>query len=193
MAKRLRARPSNTLILLIGSALVLVLVAVAGLNRPLPSYLIAMSNLPPGSELTEANSKLVQLDLKELGNTYAQPSDASGLKLLQPVAAGELVPLRILGESPATGQTAIRFTPELKPASLISIGSRVVIWQVVENEGLFESQLLVPSALVTDIAISDGLFAGENPEVEVFMTESEAALLLSAIASEAAIYLLPRS
>ena len=34
MAKRLRARPSNTVILVAGSFLVLVLVGIAGLNRP---------------------------------------------------------------------------------------------------------------------------------------------------------------
>jgi hypothetical protein len=62
---------------------------------------------------------------------------------------------------------------------------------VVEAEEGFESQLLVLSALVTDLQFGEGLFAGELPEVEVILTESLATLVLESLTSDAAIYLLP--
>lgn len=193
MAKRLRARPSNTVILIAGSFLVLVLVGIAGLNRPLPSYLIAAGNLGAGTVLTSELVRSESLDLGSIAQGYATDSDLDGQALLLPVASGELIPRRALGETLANGQTSIRVIPDLKPASQITPGSRVSIWQVVELEDDFEPQLLVASSLVSDIFLGDGLFAGELPEVELILSRGEAALVLTAITSESAIYLLPLS
>lgn len=193
MARRLRARPSNTVILIAGSFLVLVLVGIAGLNRPLPSYLIAAGNLGAGTVLTSELVRSESLDLGSIAQGYATNSDLDGQSLLLPVASGELIPRRALGEALANGQTSIRVIPDLKPASQVTPGSRVSIWQVVELEDDFEPQLLVASSLVSDIFLGDGLFAGELPEVELILSRGEAALVLTAITSESAIYLLPLS
>lgn len=191
MAKRLRARPSNTLLLVIGSIVILALVAFAGLNKPLPSYLIASSNLAPGMQLSAQNTRTEQLDLGSLASSYVTAEDLAGFVLLQPVVAGELIPTRLLGRGLALGETSLRFTPALKPAGQITPGSRVAIWQVVKLEDSFESQLLVRSALVTDLQFGEGLFAAELPEVEVLLSEAFASLVLQSLASDNAIYLLP--
>ena len=193
MARRLRARPSNTVILIAGCFLVLVLVGIAGLNRPLPSYLIAAGNLGAGTVLTSELIRSESLDLGSVAQGYATDADLDGQALLLPVASGELIPRRALGETLASGQTSIRVIPDLKPASQITPGSRVSIWQVVELEDEFDPQLLVVSSLVSDIFLGDGLFAGELPEVELILSRGEAALVLTAITSESAIYLLPLS
>ena len=193
MAKRLRARPSNTVILVVGSFLVLVLVGIAGLNRPLPTYLIASSNLGVGTVLGSELVRLESLDLGSIAESYATEADLDGQALLIPISSGELVPRRALGESLTNGQTSIRVVPDLKPASQITLGSRVSIWQVVEVEDEFEPQLLVASSLVSDILFGEGLFAGELPEVELILSRIEAAMVLRAVTSESAIYLLPLS
>ena len=191
MAKRLRARPSNTVILVAGSFLVLVLVGIAGLNRPLPTYLIASSNLGVGTVLGSELVRLESLDLGSIAESYATEADLDGQALLIPISSGELIPRRALGESLTNGQTSIRVVPDLKPASQITLGSRVSIWQVVEVEDEFEPQLLVASSLVSDILFGEGLFAGELPEVELILSRIEAAMVLRAVTSESAIYLLP--
>jgi Flp pilus assembly protein CpaB len=191
MAKRLRARPSNTLLLVFGSVVILALVTLAALNRPLPSYLVAASNLAPGMQLSTQNTTTQQLNLGSLANSYVTAENSAGMVLLQPVVAGELIPIRVLGRGLAFGETSLRFTPALKPAGQITPGSRVAIWQVVELADGFESQLLVQSALVTDLQFGEGLFAGELPEVEILLSEPFATLLLQSLASENAIYLLP--
>lgn len=193
MAKRLRARPSNTVILVAGSFLVLVLVGIAGLNRPLPTYLIASSNLGVGTVLGSELVRLESLDLGSIAESYATEADLDGQALLIPISSGELIPRRALGESLTNGQTSIRVVPDLKPASQITLGSRVSIWQVVEVEDEFEPQLLVASSLVSDILFGEGLFAGELPEVELILSRIEAAMVLRAVTSESAIYLLPLS
>jgi hypothetical protein len=193
MAKRLRARPSNTVILVAGSFLVLVLVGIAGLNRPLPTYLIASSNLGVGTVLGSELVRLESLDLGSIAESYATEADLDGQALLIPISSGELIPRRALGESLTNGQTSIRVVPDLKPASQITLGSRVSIWQVVEVEDEFEPQLLVASSLVSDILFGEGLFAGELPEVELILSRTEAAMVLRAVTSESAIYLLPLS
>ncbi|MDP4886483.1 MAG: hypothetical protein NWQ88_00455 [Aquiluna sp.] len=193
MAKRLRARPSNTVILVAGSFLVLVLVGIAGLNRPLPTYLIASSNLGVGTVLGSELVRLESLDLGSIAESYATEADLDGQALLIPISSGELIPRRALGESLTNGQTSIRVVPDLKPASQITLGSRVSIWQVVEVEDEFEPQLLVASSLVSDILFGEGLFAGELPEVELILSRIEAAMVLRAVTSASAIYLLPLS
>ena len=193
MAKRLRARPSNTVILVAGSFLILVLVGIAGLNRPLPTYLIASSNLGVGTVLGSELVRLESLDLGSIAESYATEADLDGQALLIPISSGELIPRRALGESLTNGQTSIRVVPDLKPASQITLGSRVSIWQVVEVEDEFEPQLLVASSLVSDILFGEGLFAGELPEVELILSRIEAAMVLRAVTSESAIYLLPLS
>jgi hypothetical protein len=193
MAKRLRARPSNTVILIAGSFIVLVLIGIAGLNRPLPTYLIAASNLGVGTVLSSELVRSESLDLGSIAQSYATDADIDGKALLLPVASGELIPRRALGEALANGQTSIRIVPDLKPASQITPGSRVSIWQVVELEDDFEPQLLVGSSLVSDVLFGDGLFAGELPEVELVLSRTEAAMVLRAVTSESAIYLLPLS
>ena len=193
MAKRLRARPSNTVILVAGSFLVLVLVGIAGLNRPLPTYLIASSNLGVGTVLGSELVRLESLDLGSIAESYATEADLDGQALLIPISSGELIPRRALGESLTNGQTSIRVVPDLKPSSQITLGSRVSIWQVVEVEDEFETQLLVASSLVSDILFGEGLFAGELPEVELILSRIEAAMVLRAVTSESAIYLLPLS
>ncbi len=193
MAKRLRARPSNTLILIVGSFIILVLVAVAGLNRPLPSYLVAASNLAPGTQLQLGGVEAQPLDLGAIAGNYATEADLANGYLVLPILAGELIPKRALGAPLGFDQTSIRLMPDLRPASQITAGARVAIWQVVETQDGFESQLLVPSSLVADVVLGDGLFAGEIPEVELVLSRSQATLVLQAVTSDAAIYLLPVS
>ena len=88
MAKRLRARPSNTVILVAGSFLVLVLVGIAGLNRPLPTYLIASSNLGVGTVLGSELVRLESLDLGSIAESYATEADLDGQALLIPISSG---------------------------------------------------------------------------------------------------------
>lgn len=192
MAKRLRARPSNTVILMVGSLLILVLVALAGLNRPLPTYLIAATNLAPGSKLAQAQLRAEPLDLGSAAEQYLLADELEGAELLLPVAIGELIPKRAIGKALGPNQTSIRIVPRLKPASQIKAGSMVTIWQVVEQEEEFESQLLVASALVTELQYGDGLFAGELPEVELLLTSDQATLVLQAITAESSLYILPK-
>jgi hypothetical protein len=191
MPNRLRARPSNTVLLIVGSFIILVLVAIAGLNRPLPSYLIAATNLSPGTQLTYEAVRVENLDLGSIAQNYATEEDLENKHLILPIANGELIPLRALGTELRFGQTSLRIVPGLKPASQITAGSRVQIWQVVETEIGFESQLLVGSSMVADLVYGDGLFAAEIPEVELMVTKEQAQLVLEAVAAKSAIYLLP--
>lgn len=193
MAKRLRARPSNTVLLIIGSFIILVLVAIAGLNRPLPTYLIAATNLTPGISLSSDLVRTEGLDLGSISQNYATTADLDGHFLVLPIPSGELIPMRALGQELGFGKTSLRVTPGLKPASQITPGARVQIWQVVETEIGFESQLLVPSSLVTDLVYGDGLFAAEIPEVELIVSKEQAQLVLQAVTAKYALYLLPLS
>lgn len=192
MAKRLRARPSNTVILIVGSLLILVFVALAGLNRPLPSYLIAATNLAPGSNLSASELRVEPLDLGSAADYYLSADELAGAELVLPIGVGELIPKRAVGKALGANQTSIRIIPKLKPANQIRAGSSVSIWQVVESEEGFESQLVVAAALVNELSYGEGLFAGELPEVELLISSDQATLVIEAVTAESALYILPR-
>jgi hypothetical protein len=192
MPKRLRAKPANWVLLLISSAVVLGGVLVATAVKPLPSYLVASSNISTGTLLSEADAVAVQLDLGALTEAYvtAEPP-VEGLSVTAVIGEGELIPLRLIGEGLRPDQTALRFVPDLKPAESIVPGSVVSVWQVTETEDGFLPQRIVSVSEVLAIEFGDGLFAEDAPDVELLLNLNQSTLVLAAVAAGYPIYVLP--
>ena len=75
-----------------------------GLNRPLPTYLVAASTLQPGAVLSESDFELVELDLGPISANYAQ-AVPQGQTVVNLIRAGELVPTISLREYSPAGLT----------------------------------------------------------------------------------------
>lgn len=192
MAIRMRKRISSWTLLLIGLASLLVAVLVLSVNKPLPTYLVAKSNLTAGQELVDSDFELVNLDLGPLADKYLSNVQAN-TSVISQIPAGELVPLSRIGRELLPNQTSVRIVPSTKPASNVAAGSWVSIWQVVEIEENFEPQLLVESAEVLAVEYSEGLFADEIPEVEILLGSEQATLLITALAAKHEVFVLPKS
>lgn len=161
-----------------------------GLNRPLPTYLVATGTLLPGAVLDESDFELVELDLGPIASNYAQ-SVSQGQTVSNLVREGELVPTVSLREFAPSGLTSIRFMPASHPPSEISVGSHVAVWQVVEVEDVATSQLIVPRALVVAVDEAEGLFAESTPELELQLFAEQATLVMTALASDHPLFVLP--
>ncbi|MDG2497253.1 MAG: hypothetical protein P8M68_03620 [Aquiluna sp.] len=192
MPKRIRARPKNWVLLVAGMSVILGGLVVATALKPLPSYLVAISNIPTGSSLAEANIGLVELELGDLAENYATEEDLNGeQRFIAVVGPGELIPRRLLGQGLLPEQTSLRFNPDLKPAESIVAGSAVSVWQVVETEEGFMPQRIVAVSEVLAITYGEGLFAEEFPDVELLVNTEQSTLLISAVAAGYPIYVLP--
>lgn len=190
MAIRLRRRPRTWVLIAGAMSAALGAVVMLGLSRPLPSYLVAADALQPGAALTEADFELIELDLGPLAGAYAIEVPV-GYTVNTLIRAGELVPTGRLSEYTPTGLTSIRFVPESHPPSATQEGTHVAIWQVVEIEEVSSAQLLVPRALVVDVAEPEGLFAEASPELEIQLFAEQATLVIAALAAEYPLFVLP--
>lgn len=161
-----------------------------GLNRPLPTYLVAASNLQPGVILSESDFQLVELDLGPIAANYAQ-SVPQGQTVTNLIRAGELLPTISLREYSPAGLTSIRFVPASNPASETIVGSHVAVWQVVELDEEATSQLLVPRSLVVAVDEAEGLFAETKPELELQLFAEQATLVMAALAADYPLFVLP--
>lgn len=192
MPKRLRARPANWVLLLIGSSLVLGGLLFASAIKPLPSYLVASSTISTGTLISDADVVVAEIDLGTLSEAYVTADTATdGLSVTAVIGQGELIPLRLIGTGLRPNQTAIRFVPNLKPADSIVAGSVVSVWQVTETDDGFVPQRIVSVSEVLAIEFGDGLFAEDAPDVELLLNLDQSTLVLAAVAARYPIYVLP--
>lgn len=190
MAVRLRRSKLQVFLIPAIFAILALALIVFALNRPLPTYLVAARDLLPGQELTGSDVVAIPMDLGEAAGAYVSELPP-GVAPSGFVAAGELIPARILGQPLQVNQTLLRITPELRPAETIAPGSAVSIWQVVELEDGQQAQLLVPRATVIAVAEPEGIFASDLPQVEVLVGSEQAAQLIAAVAGDIPLFLMP--
>lgn len=165
-------------------------IAVISLNKPLPTYLVAKRDLVPGQSIQTTDLDMVELDLGSLAALYAKEIPA-GTALTSAVPKGELIPVSRFGRELAENQTAIRLVPSIKPSAAVVLGSFVSIWQVVEVEGLFQPEQLVARAEVASVEFGEGLFAEDVPEIEILLSKEQAMLLITALAADFDVFVLP--
>lgn len=194
MAIRIGRRIPNWMILAITGSVVSVGLLIAGLNKPLPEYLIATQSLRPGSQVELGAFSTVKLDLGPASSKYLLKSEFEiGSSVVRVVREGELLARADMTFATDPSQTAIRLVPALKPAQAVRPGARVSVWQVIETEDGSQAQRLVSSAEVLDLIYGEGLFAAERPEVEIRVSIEQSLLIMTAVSSKFDIYLLPLS
>ncbi|MFM2022888.1 MAG: hypothetical protein RIR89_280 [Actinomycetota bacterium] len=190
MSIRLRRRLSPWSIGLFVLAIASVGIVVASLYKPLPTYLVAKRDLVPGQSIQSTDLEVAELDLGSLAPLYAKEIPA-GAALTSAVPQGELIPVSRLARELAENQTAIRLIPSIKPSAAVALGSFVSIWQVVEVDGIFQPEQLVARAEVASVEVGEGLFAEDVPEIEILLSKEQAMLLITALAADYEVFVLP--
>ncbi len=190
MSMRIRKSISPWTVAIFILSLAALAVIVITLNKPLPTYLVAKRALVPGEQLTAQDVDFLNLDLGPLESNYLREIPAD-LAVRSAVPAGELIPVSRLGTQLSENQTAIRILPATKPASSVVAGTLVSVWQVVEVEGQFQPQQLVATAEVAAVQYGEGLFSEEIPEVELLVGKEQAMLVITALAADFDVFVLP--
>ena len=190
MSMRIRKRVNPWTVAIFILSMAAAAVVVFTLNKPLPTYLVARRDLVPGELITAQDVDQLDLDLGPLAASYLTeiPDD---LAVRSAVPQGELIPVSRLGAQLAQNQTAIRLLPATKPAASVMAGSLVSVWQVVEVEGEFQPQQLVALAEVAAIQYGEGLFSEEVPEIELLLGKEQAMLVITALAADYDVFVLP--
>ena len=191
MNKTLRKRISNLTLILMTVAVGMVVAGLITLNRPVPEYLVARSTLIPGERLGIESFEFKRLDLGSVGDAYLNVRDAPDFFYLdEMVLAGELVPNQKVLLAPSPGLTTIVLSPSIPVSQKMTAGSWVQIWRTSPAAQGSVGELLVTRSQVVEVIRDSSFICETGSNVEVLVSQSQAALLLESLASELNVYVL---
>lgn len=175
----------------IGLAFAIAVVFYSQFSRPIPEVLIAKQDLSAGTSLDISDFEQVPIDLGRVQNVYfAVDQFPSGSVLDRSIAAGEVLAKSQITEFGPKGFTVIRFKPELPIAESLKIGDRVSVW-VVQGEQFeqLEPAQQISSGRLMQVQESEGLFADEQPYVEITIPEITLPEVLKSMAANDRVFL----
>lgn len=175
----------------IGLAFTVVVIFYAQFARPIPEVLIAKQDLSAGTSLEIDDFEPVAIDLGRAQSVYfAVDQFPSGGVLDRSIAAGEVLAKSQITEFGPKGFTVIRFKPELPIAESLKIGDRVSLW-VVQGEQFeqLEPAEQISSGRLMRVQASEGLFADEQPFVEITIPEVTLPEVLKSMAANDKVFL----
>ena len=106
----------------------------------------ALADLPAGSALRANETGWVEVESSIAGG-YLKDPPAPGSILLETVARGEMVPLRVIGSEPSSYRSIVTIKPLVSPVRQLKVGDRVDVWaRALPNSA---SDLPAPSIVAT--------------------------------------------
>ena len=183
---------SPLLLLTIGLTAALLSLIFLQLARPVPEMLIAKRDLAQGELLEIANFEAAAIDLGKAQDSYIPFEEfPQGSSLAKSISKGEVLARSQITEVGPKGMTVIRFMPELPIPRSLEVGDRVAIW-VVRGEQFEDLDPAVQISLgrLMKVEASEGLFADEQPYVEITVPELTLPEVLSSLAADDRVFLI---
>ncbi len=191
MKKVMHKRISSWSLLSIVAAAGLIVAAALALNKPIPEYLVARSDLQPGQKISITQLSARPINLGETGSAYLTFSDFNeGYAATDFISRGELLPRRQLSLTQSPGMTTIVLTPSLEVSPSIEPGSWVQIWRTIESSEGFLSERLVDRSQVVSLRQGESLVSSSESQIEVSVSEEQSAIILQTMSAEQDIFVL---
>lgn len=160
---RIRRPRANKRLNRIGLAAVLVLAlgfgAVRFLGLGQPMLLVATKTIVAGDLLTGANTKLAPADFPGSESFYLAQSAPSETFATATIAAGELVPKRLLAESSLGNLVSVTLELSGSLSSTVAEGRQVDLWSAGGNnfDSVTSPRMLASQAIVRSIVTATAL------------------------------------
>ena len=187
LTSRMGSRRNRLLIVTIFSLLIAaVWVSGAGVTPPGKYFLVAKSDLSSYTQLSEANSDSVLIDLKDESQEYVQTeSKMSSWFLAKPVRAGELIPASALIPEPVSTCTAMKLSLGMTLNSSIHTGDLLDIWSGQPNytANAIPIQIVSGAELLSANTTTDALSQSVQT-IEVCVNQAEIRSVVNAIAQK---------
>jgi hypothetical protein len=189
--RKIRRVFSPLVLISVGLSAVLLAIAILQFSRPVPEVLIAKRDLSAGQQLSITDFEPAGVSLPENNSSYFMSEQfPSGSVLAKSIGRGEILAKSQVQATGPKGFTMIRFKPELPVANSLRIGDLVGLW-VVTGEQFEQLEPAVQLAVgrLVEIQQSEGLFADEQPYVEITIPESTLPEVLKSMASDHKVFL----
>ena len=180
--------------------LVLIIASVAGVwllvtaSRQTVPVLAAARTIVPGDVVSADELRVVDVVLGPSETTYLAPGDlGDGLIATRTIGEGELVPAGAVGAADAARTTTVVIRSATDVPAAVAAGTVVVVWSAPPAE---QGRYGIPSILVADATVvsvshDESMIGGGTASLELVIARSEVADTLAAIASEAALSVVP--
>ena len=189
--KRLKNKVTPLMLITIGLLATLAVVFISQFSRPVPEVLIAKEDLAEGTKLSISDFQAVGIDLGLAQGSYVAIHEfPSGSVLSRSISEGEVLAKAQITEFGPAGFTVLRFKPELPIAESMEIGDAVSVW-VVQGEQFeeLEPAQQISYGRLMAIQTSEGLFADEQPYVEITIPELTLPEVLKSMAANDKVFL----
>lgn len=199
-SRRIKSAPANRMLpLLLGVGCVLL--AVVGVSFVIEQYnrvqqfLVASSDLPAGSLLSESSFKAVEVNLGTSAENYLTVDQRpAATYLLGPLRAGQLIPRSMLSSSVIDERVPVVIDSKMGLPTGLVAGSSVDVWvaPAKQEDAISEPFAIVVGAEVAKLISNADMFAKPNPSVELWVPIDAVPSILSSIAAEDSITLILR-
>jgi Flp pilus assembly protein CpaB len=178
-----------------------VLLAVVGVtfvieqNNQTQEFLVASSDLPAGSLLSETEFTAAAVNLGASADNYLTVDQApKATYLLGPVRAGQLIPRSMLSSTVIDERVPVVIDSKMGLPTGLVAGSSVDVWvaPAKQENPVGEPFAIVVGAEVARLITNADMFAKPNPSVELWVPIDAVSPILSSIAAEASISLILR-
>ncbi len=182
--------------------IVLIVASVAGVwavvtsARQTAPALAATRTIAAGEAVTAGDVRIVDVALGLIGEAYLPPDAlADGAVTTRTIAEGELVPRGALGASSDARTTSVVLRSAVDVPSSVAAGSVVEVWSApLIERGVYDApRILVADATVVSVTRDDSMMGGGAAALEVVIPRAEVAAVLTAIAGESALSVVPTS
>ena len=178
----------------------LVLASVAGVwfvviaSRQTVPILVATQTLVPGQTIDQNVVQAVEVSLGPVEGRYLGADEFDEkVVAIRTIEAGELVSNASIGAAELATTTTIVLNSAADVPEAVGKGSRVEVWQapVIERGRYDVPRVLIADATVIDVVRDDSLVGGQAAAVELVIDRSEVSDAFAAVASGAAISVVP--
>ncbi|SDR79538.1 SAF domain-containing protein [Agrococcus carbonis] len=179
-------------VLLVAASLVGVWFVVQQSSRTETAW-AATRTLLPGEAVAAGDVEQVEVRLPQSHQHYlAAATDPVGMVVASPIGAGEVLPVRALGDAAGTGRAAVVIDVEGALPRAVQPGSLVDVWTAApSDEGYDAPAVLVDDAIVVGVVEDDGILASSAQQLELLVADDETSVLLEAVSNEHALSVVP--
>jgi hypothetical protein len=153
----------------------------------------ATRTLLPGEPIAAGDVEQVEVRLPQSQQHYLPAStDPVGMVVASTIGAGEVLPVRTLGEAAGTGRAAIVIDVEGALPRAVQPGSLVDVWTAAPTDDGYDAPtVLVDDAIVVGVVEDDGILASSAQQLELLVADDETSVLLEAVSSEHVLSVVP--
>jgi hypothetical protein len=180
--------------------IVLIIASVAGVwfvvsaARQTAPVFAAHHTIVPGQKIARSDLEVVDVALGQVGGAYLRPDAlVDGLVATRTISRGELVPSAAVGDAAQARTTRVVVRSAVDVPASVDAGSVVEVWSApLIDQGEYDApRILVADATVAAVTRDDSMIGGGSVALELVIPRSDVADVLTAIADEAALSIVP--